>query len=311
MSIRNHQWLNCIFNIVFRPTIRNNGQKIMKWYVDLGISSAVTGSLGSIYINIHCSLVLHYIDVIMTTMASQITSLTVVYSTVYSDADQRKHQSSASLAFVWGIHRDRWIPRTKGQLRGKCFHLMTSSCKQTYIKPTDKDGSKCHHFCKRQFYTILCISQLLYFYQKYWNVLPRVQLLVSQLWRHWLNQRWTSSTTYIYIIMTSSNGNRFRVTSPLCKGQWRGALMFFHLRLNKRLSKQSWSRWFETPLRSLWRQSNYIYVYIYISDLAFGLGRCECEIATQWYQTYINDAWWFCLNVNVDVDLKFHDCLFS
>ena len=63
----------------------------------------------------------------MTTMASQITSLTVVYSTVYSDADQRKHQSSASLAFVWGIHRDRWIPRTKGQLRGKGFHLMTSS----------------------------------------------------------------------------------------------------------------------------------------------------------------------------------------
>ena len=57
----------------------------------------------------------HYIDVIMTTMASQITSLTVVYSTVYSDADQRKHQSSAPLAFVWGIHRGRWIPRTKGQ----------------------------------------------------------------------------------------------------------------------------------------------------------------------------------------------------
>ena len=70
----------------------------------------------------------HYIDVIMTTMASQITSLTVVYSTVYSDADQRKHQSSTSLAFVQGIHRDRWITRTKGQLRGKCFHLMTSSC---------------------------------------------------------------------------------------------------------------------------------------------------------------------------------------
>ena len=69
----------------------------------------------------------HYTDVIMTTMASQITSLTVVYSTIHSDGDQRKHQSSASLAFVWGIHRDRWIPRTKGQLRGKCFHLMTSS----------------------------------------------------------------------------------------------------------------------------------------------------------------------------------------
>ena len=70
----------------------------------------------------------HYIDVIMTTIASQISSLTVVYSIVYSGAGQRKHQSSASLAFVRGIHRDQWIPRTKGQLRGKCFHLMTSSC---------------------------------------------------------------------------------------------------------------------------------------------------------------------------------------
>ena len=47
----------------------------------------------------------HYTDVIMGTIASQITSPTIVYSTVYSDADQRKHQSSASLAFVRGIHR--------------------------------------------------------------------------------------------------------------------------------------------------------------------------------------------------------------
>ena len=38
-------------------------------------------------------------------MASQITRLTIVYSTVYPDADQRKHQSSVSLAFVRGIHR--------------------------------------------------------------------------------------------------------------------------------------------------------------------------------------------------------------
>ena len=57
----------------------------------------------------------HYSDVIMITVASQITSLTIVYSIVYLDADQRKHQSSASLAIVREIHRDRWIPRTKGQ----------------------------------------------------------------------------------------------------------------------------------------------------------------------------------------------------
>ena len=48
---------------------------------------------------------LHYGDVIMGTIACQITSLAIVFSTVYSDADQRKHQSSASLAFVRGIHR--------------------------------------------------------------------------------------------------------------------------------------------------------------------------------------------------------------
>ena len=47
----------------------------------------------------------YYNDVIMDNMASQIISLTIVYSIVYSGVDQRKHQSPASLAFVRGIHR--------------------------------------------------------------------------------------------------------------------------------------------------------------------------------------------------------------
>ena len=47
----------------------------------------------------------HSCDVIIGTMASQITSFKIDYPTVYSDADQRKNQSSASLAFVRGIHR--------------------------------------------------------------------------------------------------------------------------------------------------------------------------------------------------------------
>ena len=50
-------------------------------------------------------MVTHYNDVIMDTIASQITSLTTVYSIVYSDADKGNHQSSASLAFVRVIHR--------------------------------------------------------------------------------------------------------------------------------------------------------------------------------------------------------------
>ena len=50
---------------------------------------------------------LHYSDFTMDAMASQITSLIPVYSSVYSGADQRKHQSSASHAFLLGIHQ--WL----------------------------------------------------------------------------------------------------------------------------------------------------------------------------------------------------------
>ena len=51
----------------------------------------------------------------MSAMASQSTSLTIVYLTVYPGADQRKYQSSASLALVGEFTGDRWIPHTKGQ----------------------------------------------------------------------------------------------------------------------------------------------------------------------------------------------------
>ena len=68
--------------------------------------------------------------------------------------------------------------------------------------------------------------------------------------------------------MTSSNGNIFRVTGPLC-GEFTGPGefptqrpvtrsfdVFFDRRLNKRLSKQPRGWWLETLSRSLWRQSN-------------------------------------------------------
>ena len=63
----------------------------------------------------------HYNGVIMTTIASQIPSLAVVYLTVYSDVDQRKHQSSALLAFVWGIHRGPLNSPHKGPVTRKMF----------------------------------------------------------------------------------------------------------------------------------------------------------------------------------------------
>ena len=63
----------------------------------------------------------------MGAIASQITSLTAVYSIVYWDADQRKHQSSASLAFVRGIHRGPVNSPHKWPVTRKMFQLMTSS----------------------------------------------------------------------------------------------------------------------------------------------------------------------------------------
>ena len=48
---------------------------------------------------------LHCSDIIMSARASQITGVSMVYSTICSDADQRKHKRFASLAFVRGIHR--------------------------------------------------------------------------------------------------------------------------------------------------------------------------------------------------------------
>ena len=57
----------------------------------------------------------------MGAMAAQITSLTIVYSTAYSDADQRKYQSSVSLAFEQGIHRWPVNSPHKGPATRKIF----------------------------------------------------------------------------------------------------------------------------------------------------------------------------------------------
>ena len=67
----------------------------------LSVTHLLLNSYGYHFNCSHCN------DVIMGAMAFQITSLTIVYSTVYSGLYQRKHQSSASLAFVRGIH---WWP---------------------------------------------------------------------------------------------------------------------------------------------------------------------------------------------------------
>ena len=74
----------------------------------------------------------------MSTMASQSTSLTIVHITVYLVADQRKHQSTASLAFVRGIHQ--WLMNSphKGPVTRKMFPLddviMEHACSQVSLQ---------------------------------------------------------------------------------------------------------------------------------------------------------------------------------
>ena len=84
--------------------------------------------------------VIQYSYVIMGSIASQITSLTIFNSIVYSDADQRKHQSSASLAFVWGIHRwpvnspHKW-PVTRKMLPFDDVIMVIARLPHTYWRP--------------------------------------------------------------------------------------------------------------------------------------------------------------------------------
>ena len=107
----------------------------------------------------------HYIDVTMTTMASQITSLTVVYSTVYSDADQRKHQSSQSPALCVG--------NSPGPHKGPVTRKMFPFDDVIMVRGIHRSPVNSPH---------------------------RGQ------WREAL----------MFSLMTSSNGNIFRVTGPLC-----------------------------------------------------------------------------------------------
>ena len=99
-SFRDHYWCtHCA-----EPVFTENRDSLHMMVINFVVNDGSTGN------GITCDdsitrTCIHYDDVIMTMLASQITSLTVVYSIVYSGVNQRKHQSSASLAFVREIHR--------------------------------------------------------------------------------------------------------------------------------------------------------------------------------------------------------------
>ena len=106
-------------------------------------------------------------------MSSQITSLTIVYSTVLSGADQRKHQSSASLAFVREIHRSPMNSQHKRPVTRKMFPfddvimLLKQACsnimmadirnKNNVFSVNQFNGYEKFVFLKSHNHTFLCI----------------------------------------------------------------------------------------------------------------------------------------------------------
>ena len=90
----------------------------------------------------------HYNDVIMGAMTSQITSLTSVYSTVYLVADQRKYQSSASLAFMRKFTGDREFPaqmasKAENVSIGWRHHVSGTKCPTFYSDLSKFDWRLC------------------------------------------------------------------------------------------------------------------------------------------------------------------------
>ena len=144
------------------------------------------------------------------TIASHITSLTIVYSTVYAGADQSKHQSSASLAFVWGIHRGPGNSPYKWPVTRKMFPfddviMFYSVAVQYYLSNYERLAPGITSVC----------------------VLPAKYLDDVNQWR----ERPKASDAEFWCFLWST--------------------------LKKWLSKQSRRWWFETPLCSVWRHSNY------------------------------------------------------
>ena len=89
---------------------------------------------------------------------------------------------------------------------------------------------------------------------------------LMEMWAHNDLRKESLTPLLLRYMMASSNGKIFSVTGPLCgelspaSGEFPSQrpvtgsfVVLFHLRPNKRLSKQSWGWWFETPLRSIWR----------------------------------------------------------
>ena len=134
-------WIRALAHPAFTALPRNHID-IVAWkkYGDSAkpiTSWLVSASHECIYMESHSiNRLVHNNDIIMGVMTSQITSLTIVYSTVYSGTEQRKHQSSASLAFVRGIHHSPVNSQHKRPVTQRAKHCYKNNIQKNH----DKNG---------------------------------------------------------------------------------------------------------------------------------------------------------------------------
>ena len=171
---------------------------------------------------------MHCNDVITGMMASQITSLTNVYSTVYSDADQRKHQNSASLAFVRGIHRGPVNSPHKWPVTQKMFPFNDVIMDKTPTKNKARTPN-----------TV----------DKYWDILYTMRLAINSIL--FSQTACSHRIKWFSALMPLVRGiHQPPVYSPNTVTVIWSFDVSFHGSLNKLINKQLLYQWSEKPWRS-------------------------------------------------------------
>ena len=228
----------------------------------------------------------------MSEVASRITSLAIVYPTVYSGTDQRKHQSSALLAFVRGFHREPLNSPHKWPVTRKMFPFddvimsMIEKCRNCHYENTfdfnwlaaiaslfsiqykknplrnHKWGNKLHSLQQKftKIYQVMergCTDESVSCFSPYiGNAHANINYHqwvckkhTHPWWRHQME-------TFFALLALCAGNSPVTGEFPTQRPVTRSFAVSFDLRLNKRLSKQSWGWWFETPTCSLWRHRN-------------------------------------------------------
>ena len=208
---------------------------------------------------------MHYCDVIIGAVASQITSLTIVYSTVYSDADQRKQQRSAALAFVRGSHRgpvnspNRW-PVTRKNVsiwwRHNGLHTM-------------------HYSNNIRGFWLFCMWRHDRKYTEGWDVKDTLSIN-DQVCRRRLNANLHFDNFY-WSICNDKSYNNWDITVDMGANQ----LVFLHYTNHKRGANEAndifyhWCWWKQTPCscklncQIFWKRAHWL--SLYTPDIVFDL----------------------------------------